>query len=290
MGKKILIVDDEADIIMLVKVRLESQGYEVVTAGNGKEGLEAVKDAKFDLIISDVLMPEMDGFEFCKALKADPGTAKTPIIVLTARGKMEDTFVSMGVTDFVAKPFVPQEFIAKVKEAIEKGEVIAKEEEVKEEPAKEEPAKEEPAAPPTPKAPEGPQKRILVGCKVDHVIKSLQKWAKVKKWHVEILSSGAEIVNMAPAYSPDVIVLDVFLDNKSSKDTMNKIRKIRNLKEVPIVLYSFLDKDNLGGVSLPKRQMEIETSKNVCMQAGAKEFISDVEDPSFTAVIEKYIG
>ena len=109
--KKILIVEDEPDMQQMVQMRLEAAGYKVITANNGQEGLAKVNEELPDLIISDVLMPVMDGFTFYKELKAKKATEDIPVLILTARGKMEDSFKVMGADDFIAKPFNAQDFL-----------------------------------------------------------------------------------------------------------------------------------------------------------------------------------
>lgn len=112
--KKILAIDDEENILTMVSSRLQASGYGVITATNGKEGLEKVKAEQPDLIILDILMPVMDGFEFLKAIKSDPEASRIPIIILTARGAMKDTFDAMGTDDFVAKPFQAEALLSKI--------------------------------------------------------------------------------------------------------------------------------------------------------------------------------
>jgi len=111
---KILIVDDEEKFIELIQIRLETNGYEVASAKNGKEGLEKVRVYKPDLIISDALMPVMDGYKFYKELKRNRATLSIPVLILTARGNMEDTFMMAGVDEFLAKPVDAEELLEKV--------------------------------------------------------------------------------------------------------------------------------------------------------------------------------
>ncbi len=85
MAKKILVVDDERHIVRLVEVNLTRAGYDVVTAYDGVEALEAVKNETPDMIVLDVMMPRMDGFEVLRRLQADPETQNIPVIMLTAR-------------------------------------------------------------------------------------------------------------------------------------------------------------------------------------------------------------
>jgi len=115
--KKILIVEDEQDILQLVKLYLEKEGFRTVTAATGSEGLKQVKQEKPDLIILDLMLPELDGLEVCKRLRSAPETAMLPIIMLTAKAEESDTVIGLelGADDYVTKPFSPKALMARVK-------------------------------------------------------------------------------------------------------------------------------------------------------------------------------
>jgi two-component system, OmpR family, alkaline phosphatase synthesis response regulator PhoP len=117
MARKILTCDDEKHIVRLIQVNLERQGYEVITAYNGAECLERVASDKPDLIVLDVMMPEMTGFEVLEKLKANPETENIPVIMLTARAHDADVLRGWqsGVECYLTKPFNPMELIAFVK-------------------------------------------------------------------------------------------------------------------------------------------------------------------------------
>jgi two-component system alkaline phosphatase synthesis response regulator PhoP len=117
MAKKILAVDDERHIVRLVQVNLERQGYEVVTAFDGKEALEKVESESPDLIVLDVMMPYMDGFEVLQNLKKNQSTRDIPVIMLTAKAQDADVFRGWqsGVDCYLTKPFNPMELIAFVR-------------------------------------------------------------------------------------------------------------------------------------------------------------------------------
>jgi two-component system alkaline phosphatase synthesis response regulator PhoP len=129
MASTILIVDDERDILELLKYNLEKEGYRVLTAHNGKEALRFVKQHP-DLVVLDVMMPELDGWEVCKAIRKDPATAKTPIVFLTARDSEVDEVVGLelGADDYITKPVKVRTFLARVKRAL-KGRAGAESEE-----------------------------------------------------------------------------------------------------------------------------------------------------------------
>lgn len=114
MGSKILVVDDEPRLVSLVEAYLKQEGYGVVTASNGQEALLRARKEKPDLILLDIMMPEMDGYEFIRAHRRE---ANTPIILLTARVEEEDHVIGLelGADDYVTKPFRPRELVARVR-------------------------------------------------------------------------------------------------------------------------------------------------------------------------------
>lgn len=116
-GEKILVVDDEIHIVELIKYNLESNGYKVYTAYDGKEALKLVEEKNVDLIILDLMMPDIDGLEVCKSLKRKENTDKIPIIMLTAKGEEFDKILGLelGADDYITKPFSVRELMARVK-------------------------------------------------------------------------------------------------------------------------------------------------------------------------------
>lgn len=119
-SRKILIIDDEEDLRELLSVRLSNEGFDCRTAFDGEDGVEKAKAEKPDLVVLDLLMPRIDGYEVARRLKSDPATKDTPIIVLTAAatpGLKQNIFHS-GVADCVIKPFEPSELIEKIKKAL----------------------------------------------------------------------------------------------------------------------------------------------------------------------------
>jgi len=116
-GKKIMAVDDERHIVRLIQVNLERAGYQVVTAFDGQDALRKVETEKPDVIVLDVMMPKMDGFEVLKRLQANPDTREIPVIMLTAKAQDADVFRgwSSGVSAYLTKPFNPLELVTFVK-------------------------------------------------------------------------------------------------------------------------------------------------------------------------------
>lgn len=117
MARKILVVDDEINILKLIEQTLIKAKYEVVTASDGKEALDKVVSERPDLVILDVMMPYFDGFEVLQTLRRYPSTRNLPVIMLTAKNNDEDIFTGWqaGVSCYLIKPFNPAEMLTNVK-------------------------------------------------------------------------------------------------------------------------------------------------------------------------------
>ncbi len=121
-GEKILNIDDSPTVQRLIEMILSSQGYQVILASDGEAGIAKAKAEKPAVILVDFVMPKMNGFQVCKALKEDPEFRDTPIILVTSKGdKVGTKFVdTLGITDFFTKPFQPEDLLGKIREVIDK--------------------------------------------------------------------------------------------------------------------------------------------------------------------------
>ncbi len=121
MKKKVLVVDDEKDIVDILKYNLERENeFEVYTAKDGKDALELIEHVTPDLILLDIMMPEVNGFEVCKQLKNNPETSKIPVIFLTAKENEIDEILGLeiGADDYISKPISPRKVLARIKSVI----------------------------------------------------------------------------------------------------------------------------------------------------------------------------
>ena len=113
---KILVVDDEIYIVHILDFSLGIEGYEVMTALDGEQALSKVAQDKPDLIVLDIMMPKLDGYETCKALKSNPETKAIPVILLSAKGRNVDQKVGfeVGADDYITKPFSPRKLVERI--------------------------------------------------------------------------------------------------------------------------------------------------------------------------------
>jgi len=123
MKPKILVVDDEPETVELIEFNLKQAGFGVITAADGAEALRTARAQLPDLIVLDLMLPELDGLEVCKLLRRDPATAAIPILMLTAKATEVDRVVGLelGADDYVTKPFSPRELVLRVRKLVDRG-------------------------------------------------------------------------------------------------------------------------------------------------------------------------
>lgn len=125
MQNRILIIEDDVNISKLLEMELNFEGYEIATAFDGKDGLQKIKDEKFDLVLLDLMLPKMNGMEVCKRVRE---FSQIPIIILTAKDEISDKVVGLdyGADDYMTKPFEMEELIARIKANLRRTQVEVK--------------------------------------------------------------------------------------------------------------------------------------------------------------------
>lgn len=118
---KVLVIEDDPQIAMIVQIKLKNNGFDVVIAKDGGAGLAAAKEQRPDMILLDVMIPVMDGYQVLRAVRSDPDLQHTPVIMLTAKGQERDILAGFkdGATDYIVKPFSPSEVVARVQRLIQ---------------------------------------------------------------------------------------------------------------------------------------------------------------------------
>lgn len=121
--RKIVIIEDEPDILEVLSYNLRREGFEILTANDGIQGLAMVKREHPDLVLLDLMLPGIDGVEICTSIKKHPDTQHTLLIMVTAKGEESDIVLGLGVgaDDYISKPFSPKELVARVKAVMRRG-------------------------------------------------------------------------------------------------------------------------------------------------------------------------
>jgi CheY-like chemotaxis protein len=279
--RKVLIVDDEPALREVIQLRVESAGHEVVTATNGREALEKARADVPDLIISDVLMPEMDGYTLYKELKADSRTAAIPVLILTARAKMEETFKVVGVDDFIAKPFDGHNLLMKVEHLLQSSR----------KPREEAPAPDDNVPAPAPEAPvrEGVRKVLFAGIDTE-VLEAMQQQLKPYGFTMDSATSANDTIVRARDMVPHLLVLDALMAGAEAGGVVSHLKSIPALKDMKIVLYSFYNFSSLGSENAQKIAGIIEEACRQCMEEGAHANIGQYQKETFLNAIVDYLA
>lgn len=124
--EKILIIEDDRDIVEMVEYNLKKEGYTTIAVLSGKDAMPRAKRERPDLVILDLMLPDIDGFEICKSLKSNEITGQIPVIMLTAKSQEADkvTGLELGADDYMTKPFSPRELIARIKAVLRRREAV----------------------------------------------------------------------------------------------------------------------------------------------------------------------
>lgn len=132
LNKRVLIVEDDRNISKLIKYNLEKAGFDCSVSFTGEDALDVLEKESFSLIILDIMLPKMNGFEVCKYIKQEKCLSQTPVLMLTARGEEIDRIVGLelGADDYMVKPFSPRELVLRIKAILKRGTVDEQEERI----------------------------------------------------------------------------------------------------------------------------------------------------------------
>lgn len=123
--KRILVVDDEIYIVHILEFSLTMEGYSILTASDGEEALRVIDSERPDLVVLDIMMPKLDGYEVCRRLRQDEQFSELPVILLSAKGRPIDREAGLkaGADDYITKPFSPRKLLEKIRELLERKEM-----------------------------------------------------------------------------------------------------------------------------------------------------------------------
>jgi len=123
--KRILVVDDEIYIVHILEFSLTMEGYSILTASDGEEALRVIDSERPDLVVLDIMMPKLDGYEVCRRLRQDEQFQELPVILLSAKGRPVDREAGLqaGADDYITKPFSPRKLLEKIRELLERKEM-----------------------------------------------------------------------------------------------------------------------------------------------------------------------
>lgn len=253
MSKRILLIDDEKDIVQIMRKRIQAAGYEVSVAYNGKDGLEITGQEHPHLIMTDVVMPVMDGFIFYQELKSREDVRHIPVIVASAHGTTEEAFRAIGVKDFLTKPFDTQRLMDTINKFFQGTRAV----------------------------------NVLLATKMVYLMRSILGDSPdvARKIDLHLTNDPAGVLQEALNLRPELIVLDVDMFLKpSAQDVVRMLREHPELKETTILLTRTM----LGDASMFSNNREADKAVGDCLSRGASHFIGALNKNSFMTIVQEY--
>jgi len=252
--EKILIVEDEATTRTLLTMQLEKAGYQVFQAEDGVAGYQLAKTIKPDLIISDILMPQMDGNELMKKLRESEFGKNVLFMVLSARTQMQDYFEMMKADDFIAKPFQEDDLLTRVDQVLKRL-------------RKDRQAEEEQTA-------LANKKKVLI---LDNENQEYEKFKKIlmdNKYEVDVSQTVEECLETAITFKPNLVALRFLIEGINGDKMIKALKEISSIRDVPYVVYS--------------RKIRGWEEKKV-LEAGGASFIGEVTEDKLLEAINKAV-
>ena len=256
-----MVIDDEKALRCLLEDLLRPNGYDVFTAENGQEGLRLAEEIFPDLVISDVLMPVMDGGQFLKKLRESYFGKKTHVLILTARGKMQDYFESLHVDGFVEKPFTGEQVLTCVRDIFAREEGEAKDIAIK---------------------------RVLLTGRDEGCITQIANKLQQEGCHTDFVTSGEQVISKAVMFLPTLIIMEIRMPDMSTNAIIRVLRQMPQFKRTPILLYNYYTKEEVRGQDLKAKDAEMGFFVNACMDEGATEYLGCCGAGLFMEKVSKY--
>jgi DNA-binding response OmpR family regulator len=233
MSKKILVVDNEVDLVEMIKLRLEANDYEVIIACDGAEALEKIKNEKPDLIILDILMPRMSGYEFLRKLrKQKDSTKEIPVIIISARTRMKSLFDNWEISDFISKPFDAKELLLKIENVLAK---INKRKEIN-------------------------KKALIIGDEAS-VIGLIEAFLESHNFSVFTATDGLQGIEEAIKIQPEFIFVQSIIKKMNGTDICRILRKMLNVKRILFVIFGMQGMSSMAKKAFSKEEI-IEYSRS----------------------------
>jgi CheY-like chemotaxis protein len=255
MIKKIVVADDERGSALLLSRQLEKQGFEVHVAVNGIEALQSIEIHKPDLLITDVVMPEMDGVDLYTALRENPLTENLPVIMVTDKEAFQESFASLGVELFSPKPFNFQDLLGKINKVEEGAENRRRY-----------------------------NKLVLISQDLA-LLKRMRRLLEEKDCIVVEVSSIVEIGLRCFLANPRVIVMDLFaLDIATTKEVIRSLRAYNFFRKTAIVIYSNVTQEQVAKGALGNINSDVKE----CLDAGANKYIGSFNSLTFLENLKEF--
>ncbi|MDE2028257.1 MAG: response regulator [Candidatus Omnitrophica bacterium] len=255
---KILVVDKEESTATQAQDRLSSIGFETLHARDGMLGFRMAKDKTPDLIITDAMTPVISGYELCKAIRHDEETQSIPIVVMTEKHRMEESFMFLGIKDFLDKPVNMNELERMVRNKLNFSQLMQLQ-----------------------------RSKVLISGNPEILTECRQLLKYDRYWMGCYADNNDACLVDAVKYAPDVIAIDLLAPGMTADELIKRIKAVPELKNSVILTYyaAFRNKEY---IAVQVQMMEIQYMKALAMEAGSKEHIGAFNPANFLNLINIY--
>lgn len=265
--KIILLVDDDPDILASTASLLKKRGFDVIEAQDAETALEILRGQRPDLIVTDVLLPKMNGYEFVKEVKSGVFTADIPVLVMTGRGQMKESFEAAGVNAFIQKPFSPDALMEKIIEITGTDE-IAKNSQTR-----------------------FFRKILILGRRGQlELLNDIENLLTHSGCTVTRVYSVSDGIAKTIEEEPDAFVVDVQLDGKHASEFVMIVRRLPGCEHKPIVGFCYYDINNLGDAEYRKQVTGIDHDSEQFLKNGADTYIGRYSGEALIAALKETSG
>ena len=256
---KILMIEGEISTVKRAQELFSNAGYEMYAAFDGRLGLHMAKEKVPDLIIADANIPLMSGIELCKAIKLNETTKSIPIIVLTEKHLLEESFMYLGISDFLNKPFSMEQLEAVVRYKLKKAQTVKTE-----------------------------KTKILINGRPE-IISCCQELLKTDPhWEGYYSLDKDSLLRDAIEHTPDVIFIDLLMPEVFMDEIIMKLKLIPELKNSVILTYYSTASTSRDPISIQAQMIEVQYMKIVTQEAGAREYLGLFNPLTFLNLINFY--
>jgi CheY-like chemotaxis protein len=256
---KILLVEEEVGMVQRVQERFSLAGFELFSANDGRHGFQIAKDKIPDLIIIDAVVPVMSGFEFCKAIKLDEDTKSIPVVVLTEKHRMEDSFMFLGIKDFLNKPINIDELEVLVRNRLNLSQIMHTQ-----------------------------KTKILINGRPEVLSCCQQLFKSAPQWSGYYSYDNESFLRDAIKYVPDVILMDLLTPGVSMDEVIKKLKLIPELKNTVMLTYYTSASVSRDPFAIHAQMIEVQYMKRLTQEAGAKEYLGPFNVVTFLNLINIY--
>jgi len=254
---KILLVEENQNTVQKALEHLSQAGFEMLSAHDGLEGLQIAKEKIPDLIITDALIPRMSGYELCKAIKLDYDIKSIPIVVMTEKHRMEDSFMYLGVKDFLNKPIILDELESLVRNKLNYTTTMQLN-----------------------------KSKVLIYGRPEILSCCHQLLKNDRFWSAHYSDRLDSFMQSAKRYSPDVILIDILLEEMPADEMILKLTA--ELKNTIFLTYYSVNSGESDRIAEQANMIKVRYMKDLSLMAGAKEYLGAFNPVTFMNLINAY--